>query len=77
MSGYGLANVCKMIGYTFEHHNALEDEGRGHVLLAAMQESGLDLDAMLKRVLQPIDPSSSGASAITRREAGTARLRAR
>ena len=60
-SGYGLANVCKMIGYTFEHHNALEDaKAAGHVMLAAMQESGLDLDAMQRRVLQPIDPSTSG-----------------
>lgn len=66
-SGYGLANVCQMIGYTFEHHNALADaKAAGHVMLAAMQESGLDLDAMLKRVLQPIDPSSSGSAAITR-----------
>ena len=66
-SGYGLANVCNMIGYTFDHHNALEDaKASGHVLLAAMQESGLDLDAMLKRVLQPINPSSSGSAVITR-----------
>lgn len=66
-SGYGLADVCKRIGYTFQHHNALEDaKASGHVLLAAMQESGLDLDAMLKRVLQPINPSSSGSAAITR-----------
>lgn len=66
-SGYGLANVCKMIGYTFDHHNALEDaKAAGHVMLAAMQESGLDLDAMLKRVRQPINPSSSGSGAITR-----------
>lgn len=66
-SGYGLANVCKMIGYTFEHHNALEDaKAAGHVMLAAMQESGLDLDAIQKRVLQPINPSSSGSATITR-----------
>lgn len=66
-SGYGLANLCKMIGYTFEHHNALEDaKAAGHVILAAMQESGLDLDAMQKRVLHPIAPSTSGAASITR-----------
>ncbi len=66
-SGYGLANVCKMIGYTFEHHNALEDaKAAGHVMLAAMQESGFDLDAIQKRVLQPIDPSSSGSASIKR-----------
>ena len=56
-----------MIGYTFKHHNALEDaKAAGHVILAAMLESGLDLDAIQGRVLQPIDPSSSGAAAITR-----------
>ena len=66
-SGYGLANVCKMIGHTFEHHNALEDaKAAGQVMLAAMQESGLDLDGMQRRVLQPIDPSSSGAASVKR-----------
>ena len=66
-SGYGLANVCKMIGHTFDHHNALEDaKAAGYIMLAAMQESGFDLDAMLKRVLQPINPLSSGAASITR-----------
>ena len=66
-SGYGLANVCKTIGYTFNHHNALEDaKAAGHVMLAAMEKSGLDLEEIQKRVLQPIDPSSSGSGAITR-----------
>lgn len=66
-SGYGLANVCKMIGYTFEHHNALEDaKAAGHVMLAAMRESGLDIDAITKPVLQPIHPTSSGATSIKR-----------
>lgn len=63
-SGYGLSAVCKRIGYTFDHHNALEDaKASGHVLLAAMRDSGLDLDAMMKRVLQPIDPSANGTVA--------------
>lgn len=66
-SGYGLANVCKMIGYAFEHHNALEDaKAAGHVMLAAMLKTGLDLEAIQRRVLQPIDPSSSGAASIKR-----------
>lgn len=66
-SGYGLANVCKMIDYTFDHHNALEDaKAAGHVILAAMQKTGLDIDAIQKRVLQPVNPSSSGASSIKR-----------
>ncbi|MDM7457955.1 MAG: exonuclease domain-containing protein [Paracoccus sp. (in: a-proteobacteria)] len=67
-SGYGLSAVCKRIGYTFDHHNALEDaKASGHVLLAAMRDSGLDLDAVLRRVLQPIDPSASGSAASIKR----------
>lgn len=66
-SGYGLANVCKMIGYSFQHHNALEDaKAAGHVLLAALRESGLDLEGIQKRVLQPVDTLSGGAAAINR-----------
>ena len=35
-SGYGLAAVCKRIGYTFAHHKASEDaKAAGHVVLAA------------------------------------------
>ncbi len=38
-SGYGLANVCEMIGYEFDHHNALEDaRACGEVILAAARE---------------------------------------
>jgi len=64
-SGYGLANVCRKIGYEFKHHDALEDaKASGHVLLAAIQESKLDLDMWFKRVKQPIDSehSSQGAA---------------
>lgn len=61
-SGYGLSAVCSRIGYTFDHHNALEDaKASGYVLLAAMRDSGLDLDATIKRVVQPIDPSANGS----------------
>lgn len=67
-SGYGLSKVCKMIGYTFKHHNALEDaKAAGHVMLAAMHKSGLDLNDIQKRVLEPISPSNSNdLSPITR-----------
>ncbi|MCC5956421.1 MAG: 3'-5' exoribonuclease [Natronohydrobacter sp.] len=61
--GYGLADVCRRIGYEFKHHNALEDaKAAGHVLLAAMAETGLDLDEVLRRVRQPIGPSSTAAA---------------
>jgi DNA polymerase-3 subunit epsilon len=61
-SGYGLANVCKLIGYEFHHHHALEDaKAAGHIILAAIAESGLDLEGWLSRVRQPIDPASGAA----------------
>ncbi|MBU0621271.1 MAG: 3'-5' exoribonuclease [Gammaproteobacteria bacterium] len=66
--GYGLKNVCSKIGYEFKHHDALEDaKAAGHVLLAAIQESKLDLDAWMIRVNQPIDSHElSHGSAIHR-----------
>ena len=63
--GYGLANVCSMIGYEFRHHDALEDaKAAGYVLLAALRESQQDLETWKRRVNRPIDPkrSSSGAA---------------
>jgi len=58
--GYGLVNVCHKIGYKFRHHNALEDaKACGHILLAAVEATGIDLNAWLRRVKQPIDPESS------------------
>jgi DNA polymerase-3 subunit epsilon len=58
-AGYGLSNVCKKLGYEFKHHDALEDaKAAGYVLLAAMQESQMDLEVLIRRVGQPIDLSS-------------------
>ncbi len=57
-SGYGLTDVCNKIGYTFDHHDALEDaKAAGNILLAAIAHTGLNLDAWLTRVRQPIDPN--------------------
>lgn len=66
--GYGLSNVCEIIGYKFKHHDALEDaKASGQVIIAAVEKTGLDVDAWLKRVHQPIDPAnSSSGSAINR-----------
>lgn len=65
--GYGLAAVCRRIGYEFQHHHALEDaKAAGHVLLAAMAETGLDLDGVLRRVNQPINPESSSSGRVAR-----------
>ena len=42
--GYGLKSVSEHIGYEFKHHDALEDaKAAGQVVLAAMEESGLDV----------------------------------
>lgn len=66
--GYGLKNVCEKIGYTFRHHDALEDaKAAGAVLLEAIKVTNLGLAALQKRVRQPIDPSNSSiGSAINR-----------
>lgn len=66
--GYGLYNVCKMLGYDFKHHDALEDaKAAAHILLAAVNESGIDIDGWLKRVRQPIGTTTGNSG--TRGEA--------
>lgn len=68
-NGYGLSNVCKIIGYEFKHHDALEDaKASGQVILAAIEKTGLDIDAWLNRVRQPIDPSNSSSGAAINRD---------
>ncbi|MEN4041106.1 MAG: exonuclease domain-containing protein [Anaerolineaceae bacterium] len=53
--GYGLYNVCRMLGHDFQHHDALEDaKAAASVMLAAVSESGLDIEGWLRRVRQPI-----------------------
>ncbi len=67
--GYGLANVCKKIGYEFQHHDALEDaKAAGIVLLAALRESQQDLEQWRHRVSLPIDPESSSSGAAIQRD---------
>ncbi len=53
--GYGLANVCSLIGFEFKHHDALEDaRAAGAVINAAIKRTGLTLDGWLTRVGEPI-----------------------
>ncbi len=67
--GYGLKNVCSKIGYEFRHHDALEDaKAAGHVLLAAIRESKLDLEVWMHRVNQSIDPLQSSYGAAIHRD---------
>ena len=66
-SGYGLANVCKRLGYEFTHHDALEDaKAAGYVLIAALQESEQDLSVWQRRVNQPIDLEHSSSIPVHR-----------
>lgn len=68
-SGYGLKNVCELIGYEFKHHNALEDaKAAGHILIAAIDKTGLEIEDWLNRVKQPIDPSKVSTGGAIRRE---------
>lgn len=66
--GYGLKPLCQKLNYEFQHHDALEDaKAAAHIMIAAMNETGLSLDEWLKRVKGPVDPSmSSQGSAICR-----------
>ena len=67
--GYGLYNVCKSLGYEFAHHDALEDaKAAGHILITAIDQSGLDIDGWLKRVEQPIDPTRLSTGGAIERE---------
>lgn len=68
-SGYGLAPVCKLIGYEFAHHDALEDaKAAGQILIAACANSGLTVADWMARVRMPISGSSSRYAESVRRE---------
>lgn len=59
-SGYGLANVCEKLGYSFTHHDALEDaKACGYVFLAAIEQTGLGVTQWLQRIEQPIESKKS------------------
>ena len=67
--GYGLKNVCDHIGYTFKHHDALEDaKAAGAIMLEAIKVSNLDVTAWQKRVRKPINPSNSSYGDSIKRE---------
>lgn len=53
--GYGLSNVCEKLGYSFNHHNALEDaKASAHILVSAIKEKENTIDDWLVRVNNPI-----------------------
>ena len=62
--GYGLSALSEKFGFKFEHHNAVEDaRAAGLVLIKAMEEANLDLDAWLDRVKLPINPDINSSRA--------------
>ena len=53
--GYGLANVCKKLNFSFNHHDALEDaKACAHILISAIKEKENTIDDWLIRVNNPI-----------------------
>ncbi len=67
--GYGLKNICEKIGYSFKHHDALEDaKASGVILVEAGKETGLDLAAWQLRVRKPINPENSSSGAAINRD---------
>ena len=63
--GYGLKKVCKIIGFEFKHHDALEDaKAAGAIINAAIKKTGLTIDGLFTRVGQPINGSMAASSRI-------------
>jgi DNA polymerase-3 subunit epsilon len=67
--GYGLQSVCNYLGYQYKCHDALEDaKAAGYVLISAVNKTGLDIDAWIHRVKQPIDILHSSIGSYIQRE---------
>ena len=53
--GFGLENLCRILGYRYQRHDALGDaKAAGVVVLAAMEQTGIGLDQWLQQVELPI-----------------------
>lgn len=60
-SGYGLSNLAREFGISFQHHDALHDaRTAGIVLLRAMEETGLDVQQWIQRCKAGISGNPSG-----------------
>lgn len=65
--GYGLHDLSLFLGYSFLHHDALEDaKAAGNIMLAAIRDSGVPVGEWVTRVKGPIDPHAVGGKALTR-----------
>ena len=53
--GFGLENLCRILGYRYQRHDALGDaKAAGVVMLAAIEQTGIGLERWLKQVELPI-----------------------
>lgn len=58
--GFGLANLAKEFNFEFQHHDALEDARMaGYIVLAALEESGKDIEDWIEHSLTPITKAKS------------------
>ena len=54
--GFGLENLCRILGYRYQRHDALGDaKAAGVVVLAAIEQTGIGLARWLQQVELPID----------------------
>jgi DNA polymerase III subunit epsilon len=61
--GFGLKNVCKIIGHEFKHHDALEDaKAAGFIVNAAIAKTQIQLQDWPRRINQPIAQSIAGSA---------------
>jgi DNA polymerase III subunit epsilon len=61
--GYGLASICRSLGYSYQAHDALEDaKACGFVMVQAIQMSGMAITDWIQEVRKPIPWTSQGES---------------
>ena len=54
--GFALENLCRILGYRYQRHDALGDaKAAGVVVLAAVEQTGIHLERWLQRTELPID----------------------
>ena len=55
--GFGLAPMCKKVGFDLiKHHNSLEDaKGAGYIMLAAIDKSGLEINEWANQLAHSTD----------------------
>ena len=53
--GFGLENLCRLLGYRYQRHDALGDaKAAGVVVLAAIEQTGVSLHRWLEQVELPV-----------------------